>query len=98
MRPEDRTHLARVVAGRTGIAGGDAEKRVDEFISSSSSAVKRAPRSAILVAFMTAAGLLLGAAVAWMGAAIGGSDREGTPFSLTWSLRPTARNRVADSV
>ena len=27
MRPEDRTHLARVVAGRTGIAAGDAEKR-----------------------------------------------------------------------
>jgi hypothetical protein len=98
MRPEDRTHLARVVAGRTGIAGGDAEKRVDEFISSSSSAVKRARRSAILVAFMTAAGLLLGAAVAWIGAAMGGSHRDGTPFALTWSLRPTARNRVADSV
>ena len=98
MRPEDRTHLARVVAGRTGIAGGDAEKRVDEFIGASSSAIKRARRSAILVAFMTAAGLLLGAAVAWIGAAMGGSHRDGTPFSLTWSLRPTPRERVADSI
>lgn len=94
MRPEDRTHLARVVAGRTGISGGDAEKRVDDFIGASSSAIKKARRSAILVAFMTAAGLLLGAAVAWIGAAMGGIHRDGTPFSLTWSLRPTARNRA----
>ena len=98
MRPEDRTHLARVVAGRTGIAGGDAEKRVDEFTSASSTAIKRARRSAILVAFMTAAGLLLGAAVAWIGAAMGGSHRDGTPFSLTWSLRPTAHNRVVGTI
>jgi hypothetical protein len=92
MRPEDRVHLVRVVAGRTGIAAGDAEKRVDEFIGASSSAIKKARRSAILVAFMTAAGLLLGAAVAWIGAAMGGSHRDGTPFSLTWSLRPTVRS------
>ena len=98
MRPEDRTHLARVVAGRTGVAAGDAEKRVDEFIGASSSAIKRARRSAILVAFMTATGLLLGAAVAWIGAAMGGSHRDGTPFSLTWSLRPMARSRVTDNV
>jgi hypothetical protein len=97
LRPEDRTHLARVVAGRTGIAGGDAEKRVDEFIGASSSAIKKARRSAILVAFMTATGLLLGAAVAWIGAAMGGSHRDGTPFSLTWSLRPAANTRVTNS-
>ena len=47
---------------------------------------------------MTAAGLLLGAAVAWIGAAMGGSHRDGTPFSLTWSFRPPARDRVANSV
>lgn len=98
MRPEDRTHLARVVAGRTGVAGGDAEKRVDEFIGASSSAIKRARRSAILVAFMTATGLLLGAAVAWIGSVMGGSHRDGTPFSLTWSLRPATRSRVTDPV
>jgi hypothetical protein len=98
MRPEDRTHLARVVAGRTGIAAAEAERRVDEFIGASSRAIKRARRSVILVAFMTATGLLLGAAVAWIGAAMGGSHRDGTPFSLTWSLRPTARSRVAPQV
>jgi hypothetical protein len=98
IRPEDRTHLARVVVGRTGIASGEAERRVDEFIGASSSAIKRARRSAILVAFMTATGLLLGAAVAWIAAALGGSHRDGTPFSLTWSLRPAARSRVAESV
>ena len=96
--PEDRTHLARVVAGRTGVAAGDAEKRVEEFIGASSSAIKRARRSAILVAFMTATGLLLGAAVAWMGAAMGSSHRDGTPFSATWSLRPVTRSRVTESI
>jgi hypothetical protein len=97
MRPEDRIHLARVVAGRTGVSGGDAEKRVDEFIGASSTAIKRARRSTILVAFMTAAGLLLGAAVAWIGAAMGGSHRDATPLSLTWGLRPAARTRVTES-
>jgi len=94
MRPDDRAHLARVVAGRTGIAAGDAERRVDEFLPASSRAIKRARRSVIVVAFMTAAGLLLGAAVAWIGAAMGGSSRNGTPLSLTWSLRPAARSDV----
>jgi hypothetical protein len=98
MRPEDRTHLARVVAGRTGIATGDAEKRVDEFIGAASTAIKRARRSVILVAFMTATGLFLGAALAWVGAVMGGSHRDGTAFSLTWSLHPTARSRVTDPV
>jgi hypothetical protein len=98
MRPEDRTHLARVVAGRTGVAPSDAEKRVDEFIGASSSAIKRARRSAILVAFMTATGLLLGAAVAWLGAVMGGSHRDGTPFSTTWSLRPMTRSGVTETI
>jgi hypothetical protein len=97
IRPEDRAHLVRVVAGRTGIAAGDAERRVDEYIRVSSRAIKRARRSAIVVAFMTAAGLLLGAAVAWIGAAMGGSHRHGTPFALTWSVRPAARNRVPET-
>lgn len=96
MRPEDRTYLVRVVTGRTGVAAGEAERRVDEFIGSSSDAIKRARRSAILVAFMTATGLLLGAACAWIGAALGGSHRDGTPFSLTWSLRPPVRSRTTD--
>lgn len=96
IRPEDRAHLARVVAGRTGIAAGDAERRVDEFVRVSSRAIKKARRSAIVVAFMTATGLLLGAAVAWIGAAMGGSHRDGTPFSLTWSVRPAARSQVTD--
>lgn len=98
IRPEDRTHLARVVGGRTGIAAGEAERRVDEFVGASSSAIKRARRSVIIIAFMTATGLLLGAAIAWIGAALGGSHRDGTPFSVTWSLRPSARSRVPESV
>ncbi len=85
-----------MVVGRSGVAAGDAERRVDEFIAASSSAIKKARRSAILVAFMTATGLLLGAAVAWLGAAMGGSHRDGRPFSITWSLRPTARGRVSE--
>jgi len=88
IRPDDRAYLSRVVAGRTGVAAGDAEKRVDEFLSAASKAIKKARRSVILVAFMTSTGLLVGAALAWIGAAMGGSHRNGTPFSLTWNLRP----------
>ena len=47
---------------------------------------RKARRSAVVVGFMTAAGLLLGAAVAWFAAVAGGSHRDGTPLSLNWRM------------
>src|SRR5207248_3888223 len=63
--PEDRTYLVRLVAGRTGIAQPDAERRVDDAIAGAATAVQRARRSAVILAFATAVSLLVGAAAAW---------------------------------
>jgi hypothetical protein len=82
--PEDRAQLVRIVAARTGLTGPEAEARVTDFVERSTSAIRKARRSAIVVGFMTAAGVLLGAAVAWFAAVAGGSHRDNIPLSLNW--------------
>jgi hypothetical protein len=91
----DRTHLAQLVAVRTGLTPGDAEKRVDETVAQIKDASNRARKAAVVLGFMTAATLLLGAVAAWWGATVGGKHRdEGTvwqglggpmSFSSFWS-------------
>jgi hypothetical protein len=83
---EDRAQLLRILAARTGVTGPEAEARVTAFVESATTAIRKARRSAVLVGFMTAAGLLLGAAVAWLAAVGGGSHRDETPVSLSWQL------------
>src|SRR5215207_4893814 len=91
---QDRAQLIRLVSARTGLAGAEAEGRVTEFGERATMAVRKARRSAVVVGFMTAAGLLLGAAVAWFAAVAGGSHRDDIPLSVTWRLirspRPTS--------
>jgi hypothetical protein len=91
---EDRAHLVRIVSARTGLGGPDAEARVTEFGERATTAIRKARRSAVVVGFMTAAGVLLGAAVAWFAAVVGGSHRDNIPLSLNWrfirSPRPTS--------
>ncbi len=82
--PEDRAQLVRIVAARTGLTGPEAEARVTDFVERSTTAIRKARRSAIVVGFMTAAGVLLGAAVAWFAAVAGGSHRDNIPLSLNW--------------
>jgi hypothetical protein len=80
---DDRNYLVRVVALRTGIAQGDAEKRV-EVISTQirndadkvRAATETARKGGILLAFLTAASMVLGAAAAWWGAGVGGRHRD----------------------
>jgi hypothetical protein len=91
---DDRAQLVRIVTTRTGTAGPEAERRVDEFVGNATTAIKKARRSAIVVAFMTAAGLLLGAAAAWFAAALGGRHRDETPPSLVWGPSAFARLRT----
>jgi hypothetical protein len=74
---DDRAYLVRLVAARTGLAGPDAERRVDDVIPRSREAISRARRSGVIVGFMTAAALLLGAAVSWRAASYGGRQRDG---------------------
>lgn len=72
----DRTYLANVVAARSGIPPAEAEKRVNDTIAQMKTAADRARKTAIVVGFITAATLLLGAVAAWWGATTGGQHRD----------------------
>jgi hypothetical protein len=76
MAPEDRAYLVRLVETRTGLAAADADARVTQIVNKSRDAVAKARHSAVILAFMVGASLLLGAAVAWLAAAAGGQHRD----------------------
>jgi hypothetical protein len=80
MGGEDRTYLAQLVAANTGLAGPEAEKRVDGVIASSQAAIATSRRSSVILAFSVAAALLLGAVIAWAAAGVGGRHRDGAPI------------------
>jgi hypothetical protein len=73
---------------QTGLNEDESIARVDTVIARASESIRRARVAAVLQAFMIAAALLAGAAVAWFSAAEGGRDRErgGAP-DWRWSLR-----------
>jgi nucleoid DNA-binding protein len=80
---DDRAYLARVIAARANITQADAEKRVDalsEHMKTSADKVRAATETArkggVLLAFLTAASMVLGAAAAWWGAGVGGRHRD----------------------
>jgi hypothetical protein len=73
---EERNYLATLVADRTGLATAEAAVRVERVIGAASQDLHRARVAAVLQAFMIAAGLLIGAAVAWYAAMEGGRDRQ----------------------
>ncbi|MCA6114350.1 hypothetical protein J6524_05325 [Bradyrhizobium sp. WSM 1738] len=87
---EDRTYLVQLVNGIAGLAGPDAERRVDNVIAASKTAIARSRRSAIIAAFSVAASILLGAVVAWLAACEGGRHRDGAApeWLATRSLAP----------
>ena len=80
---EDRTYLTQLAASRAGISQADAEKRIDAASAKLKEAQEKAKQAAIsarrigiLVAFLTAASLLVGAVGAWWGASVGGRHRD----------------------
>jgi hypothetical protein len=73
---DDRRYLATVVASETGVSETDASARVSRVITASADELHRARSAAVLQGFLIAAGLMIGAAVAWYAAAEGGRDRE----------------------
>ena len=87
--PEDKSYLSRLVAAHTGLSPADADKRVDAVITQNRAAadtakraVEQARRAGVLLAFLTAASMAIGAAGAWWGASLGGRHRdEGTDLS-----------------
>jgi hypothetical protein len=85
--PEDRTELIRLVSARTGLAQPEAERRVNDLIARAKENISRARKSAVILAFSTAAAALLGLVVAWFAACEGGRHRDETPPSLLWGRR-----------
>jgi hypothetical protein len=77
MSSEDRSYLAQLVASNTGLAGAEAEKRVDAAIATSQASIAKSRRSSVILAFSVAAGILLGAVIAVAAGSVGGSHRDG---------------------
>jgi hypothetical protein len=89
MQPEDRTYLVRLTAAVTGIAEGDAQRRVDDVAARAKENISRARRTAVILAFFAGAAALAGAAVAWFAACAGGRVRDGAAEPhplLNWGL------------
>jgi hypothetical protein len=82
---DDRAYLVQLVTTTTGLAGAEAERRVDSVIADSKRAISRMRASTVLLAFSAATALLLGAVAAWAGAEAGGRHRDGLPLS-NWML------------
>jgi hypothetical protein len=81
--PADRTYLAQLVAARTGIPQADAQKRVDDVIARAKAAETKARqvadtarKSGAQFAIFTALSMLIGAFIACVAAAYGGSLRD----------------------
>jgi hypothetical protein len=82
----DRSYLAALVAGQTGISAPEAQRRVDEFADATLSAANKAKegadaarKAAAQGAIYTALSLLIGAFIASVSAAIGGRLRDEHP-------------------
>ena len=93
MQLEDRAYLVRLTAAYTGLAQPDAERRVDEVAASAKDNISRARRSAVILAFMTGAAAMLGAAASWFAACAGGRVRDGevSPHALLDWGKPVRR-------
>ncbi len=90
---EDRAYLAMLADHEAGVSPEEAQARADRAVGDSRDELRRAREAAVLQAFMIAAALLVGAAVAWYSAFEGGLDRqEGAVPVWNWSYR---RRRVS---
>lgn len=74
--PGDRSYLAQLVAARTGLSQGDAEKRIGEVIDEAKATADAARRAAARFSLWLAASMLLGAFAASLAATEGGTLRD----------------------
>jgi hypothetical protein len=90
---EDRDYLTALVVTRAHVPPQEAADRVSKIIPRAHDALKRARQAGVMVAFLSAVALLLGAAVSWFTAQEGGREREvgGPPTWRSWSTRPVLR-------
>ena len=93
---EDRAYLADSLSNEARLDPDEATFRVNHAIAASADELKRAREAAVLQAFMVAAALLVGAAVAWFAATEGGRDRERGVFPVwDWSWRRREERTLA---
>lgn len=84
---DDRAYLVRLVSARTGLSAADADRRVGQTVAEAHQASRQARASAIIIGFMTAASLAVGAAAAWFAAEMGGKHRDQSispPMRFGW--------------
>jgi hypothetical protein len=89
---DERAYLTRLVAARTGLEAQEANRRAEEVLNETRQAARRARATSVIIGFMTAASLALGAAAAWFAAGVGGRHRDqaiSPPLRWTWR-RPAA--------
>ena len=90
VQADDRAHLVRMVTLQLGLAGPDAEKRVEQVIASARENIRRGRTAAVILAFMAGASALLGAVAAWYGSVAGGRHREGKWRTTLWGKSDVA--------
>jgi len=87
---DDRAYLVRLVTARTGLEAPEADRRVGEILNETRQAARRARAASVIIGFMTAAALALGAASAWFAAGVGGRHRDraiSPPMRWSWRRR-----------
>jgi hypothetical protein len=78
LKPADREYVSKVVAARTGLSQGDADKRVNEVVTQAKTDIDAARKASSQLAFWLTASLLIGAFCASLAATEGGGLRDGT--------------------
>lgn len=73
---EDRAYLVRRISAATGLGEQQAAERLDSTLAVMKARADQARRLAVLMAFITAASLLVSAVAAWWAATKGGSHRD----------------------
>jgi hypothetical protein len=73
---EDALYLTRVTQAQAGVSQADAEPRVSRAVAQVRDNANAARRTGVMVAFLAAASLAIGAAAAWAAAALGGRHRD----------------------
>lgn len=72
----DQTYLSGLIARSTGLPPAEATQRITDAMAQSRSAAETARKASVVAAFFTAATLLMGLAVAWFAARMGGEHRD----------------------
>jgi hypothetical protein len=81
---DDRAYLVSMVETRSGLTPSDADSRVTQVIAKAQETVRKARRVGVILAFMVAASLMMGAAIAWLAAVAGGRHRGGDAAPNFW--------------